>query len=409
MKNYEASQITKSSFLFLAISLLMLADPFISNAQRVSSASNVEGTEWQVTTLEPYGSKTLEKAQAQVYAVYSFGTQGQATLTIIYIYATGLNPSMGPYDINTPKLTYHGTYRQNGNSIYLEFTDTPHKISATISGNQMQGELIDKADQKSSWAAKNISLNNDKPLSGTTSNSTGSSYSFSVPANHALLGVWKYVEYSGGIDSGGIKIPPSLSKIVTITFHEDGSLDILIQGGFVDKVAFLSQADKSNWNYLPKTVSSGVLEQYKGSEIVAKSNVRWINNKQLEITATFPRETKQGIIYTRERENPNDYRSLIKPENILPDPCCRNSVTVGDPVLVTDALSKSPYQNVIRGTDGKLKPAGGYEWVNPKDSNDFRVQLIPGLVKTEDGLRPAKGYRWVNPNNPEDFRVEPIP
>lgn len=143
----------------------MLTNPLISKAQRTSSAPNLEGTEWQVTTLGPYGSKDLEKAQAQVYAVYKFATQGQVTLIIIYIYATGLNPSMGPYDINTPSLTYQGIYRQNGNSIYLEFADTPHKINATISGNRMEGKknkLVNKGNVK--WINNNqfeiISTNN---------------------------------------------------------------------------------------------------------------------------------------------------------------------------------------------------------------------------------------------------------
>ena len=73
------------------------------------------------------------------------------------------------------------------------------------------------------------------------------------------------------------------------------------------------------------------------------------------------------------------------------------------------AAGRTPHANVIRGSDGKLRPADGYRWVNGDDPKDFRVEIIPGLIKTEDGFRPAKGYRWVNPKDPKDFRVEPIP
>ncbi|HYX71775.1 MAG TPA: CAP domain-containing protein [Nitrososphaera sp.] len=72
--------------------------------------------------------------------------------------------------------------------------------------------------------------------------------------------------------------------------------------------------------------------------------------------------------------------------------------------------SASSYPNVIRGSNGKLRPASGYVWVDGDDPKDFRVKLMPGLIKTENGnFRPARGYRWVNPCDPKDFRVEPIP
>jgi len=72
-------------------------------------------------------------------------------------------------------------------------------------------------------------------------------------------------------------------------------------------------------------------------------------------------------------------------------------------------LEPESYPNVVRNAEGKLHPANGYRWINPKDTNDFRVELMPGLIKNGDGLRPDKGYRWVNPKGPNDFRVERIP
>jgi len=75
---------------------------------------------------------------------------------------------------------------------------------------------------------------------------------------------------------------------------------------------------------------------------------------------------------------------------------------------IPDIYRTSP-ANVIKNTDGTLRPANGYQWANPQDPKDFRVKLKPGLIKTEDGFRPAIGYHWINPKDPKDFRVERIP
>ena len=74
----------------------------------------------------------------------------------------------------------------------------------------------------------------------------------------------------------------------------------------------------------------------------------------------------------------------------------------------TDQLNAYPY--LIRGVDGKLRPTGGYRWVNLNDPDDFRVTLRPNLVEREGGeLAPAGGYRWVNSDDPDDFRVVLMP
>lgn len=74
----------------------------------------------------------------------------------------------------------------------------------------------------------------------------------------------------------------------------------------------------------------------------------------------------------------------------------------------SEAESSSTCPNVIRTSNGKLRPASGYVWVND-DPNDLRVKLMPGLIRTDDGcLRPARGYTWVNPKDPRDLRVTPI-
>lgn len=76
----------------------------------------------------------------------------------------------------------------------------------------------------------------------------------------------------------------------------------------------------------------------------------------------------------------------------------------------TSSRANSTYPNVVRNADGTFRPAGGYQWLIPKDPNDFRVKLMPGLIKSKSGkLLPASGYQWVSPNNPKDFRVERVP
>lgn len=38
---------------------------------------------------------------------------------------------------------------------------------------------------------------------------------------------------------------------------------------------------------------------------------------------------------------------------------------------------KSPPPNTVRNSNGTLRPADGYRWLNSKDPNDFRVERIP--------------------------------
>ena len=67
----------------------------------------------------------------------------------------------------------------------------------------------------------------------------------------------------------------------------------------------------------------------------------------------------------------------------------------------------SSHPNTVRNSDGTLRAADGYQWVNPEDPKDFRVKPKPGLIESESGkLRPADGYEWVS-NDPKDFRVKP--
>ena len=40
-------------------------------------------------------------------------------------------------------------------------------------------------------------------------------------------------------------------------------------------------------------------------------------------------------------------------------------------------VSESAYPNVVKNADGTLRPASGYQGVNPQATNDFRVERIP--------------------------------
>lgn len=74
---------------------------------------------------------------------------------------------------------------------------------------------------------------------------------------------------------------------------------------------------------------------------------------------------------------------------------------------IDEKLYTYPY--LIRKTNGRIRPPGGYEWVN-NDLNDQSIKILPGLVAFEEGLvRPRRGYRWVNPNDFDNFQVEIIP
>lgn len=61
---------------------------------------------------------------------------------------------------------------------------------------------------------------------------------------------------------------------------------------------------------------------------------------------------------------------------------------------------------VVRSADGGLRPASGYEWVNPSDSKDLTVRLKEGLSLTDDGYHLVNNaYEWIYPNDPKDYSV----
>ena len=114
----------------------------------------------------------------------------------------------------------------------------------------------------------------------------------------------------------------------------------------------------------------------------------------------FPAYTVSATIYSDSMKGELTWKRTNKKEEWIVQR------TSNQPKVSTD---ESLYPNTVRNADGTLRPAIGYEWVAPQDPNDFRVILMPGLIKDGKEFRPAAGYDWVNPNDPNDVRVKRIP
>jgi len=121
---------------------------------------------------------------------------------------------------------------------------------------------------------------------------------FSVPADNPLLGTWKYVEYAHqGYVIGAMRIPPEVKKSITLTYSQNGVVASTVYNGLSTSTL------KGNWRYTSKSDSSGVLEEYRGDELIERANVRWMSNNQFEYTVTFsqnPNIIGTQVIFTRQ-------------------------------------------------------------------------------------------------------------
>jgi hypothetical protein len=302
MKNYQASKITKWSLLFLAISFLTIANTFISKAQSQATTPNLEGTGWRVVTTNLYPTASIVPPEV----VYVF--EGQGVTISIDSDPLGIDP----VGIPRVRTSARGTYSQSGNSVHIEFSD--HVIDAKIEGDSLIGEFKLKASGgKAKWTAIGQLTNKSNRTNQTPNISNTTSSSFSVSTSNAFLGVWKYSEYTGGIDAGGIKIPPKVTKIITFTFNQNG-VSLKSQSAVYGDISYLGNNDKLNWKYVPQTDLTGVLEQYEENKLVYKNNIRWIDNNQFEVSGG----DGKGLIFKREGNNPNNYKSLNESVNIPP-------------------------------------------------------------------------------------------
>lgn len=61
--------------------------------------------------------------------------------------------------------------------------------------------------------------------------------------------------------------------------------------------------------------------------------------------------------------------------------------------------------------EGGIRPAPGWEWVNPDDPDDVSVRLKVGYVLGDDGcsIEPADGWAWVDPDDAQNFEIRQEP
>lgn len=120
---------------------------------------------------------------------------------------------------------------------------------------------------------------------------------FTAPTDSPIIGTWKYVEY------GTIKslYDGSMSSYVKRT-----STFIYSQNGVVESIhqdSIRTDRIKGNWKYIPKTASSGILEEYLGDDLVERATVKFLSRNQLEYTITFSQNSdaigKQSV-WTRQ-------------------------------------------------------------------------------------------------------------
>lgn len=329
MKNIKWAKLVEVSFLFLAISLLMLFSPLAGNAQNSSISINLEGTKWQARGNDD-GSITVETY------TYVFDRQGKVTLFVLSTKGVGLgsrsilnSPSYDPRFntdpfereiITTPPTTSSreefGTYKINGRSIYLDFP--AYTISATINrfSGTMKGVLTHKgSNKKEEWViARASNQNNSSSGNSSQSNITeknretvgdilregrASSNKSSVPADSPLLGTWKYEEYSEAVKNTYFPVGRSLIRSITLIYSQDGVVESISQ----ERVWEVARG-KGNWRYIPKNDSSGVVEEYQGNNLDERGSLKWINKNQFEYTVTFhskdPKAVGNKFVFTRQ-------------------------------------------------------------------------------------------------------------
>src|SRR6267142_1725857 len=106
---------------------------------------------------------------------------------------------------------------------------------------------------------------------------------FAVPANFFLVGMWKYVEYYERQIFTGIfaNTPPSVKQTIIATFYQNGILEINVNNSLT------STTEKTNWKFIPKNETTGILEQYLGDDLLYRGDVRRLNGGQFEYINTF--------------------------------------------------------------------------------------------------------------------------
>lgn len=120
-----------------------------------------------------------------------------------------------------------------------------------------------------------------------------------IEENRLIVGTWKFEWYYSQQRSmgAGIIIPGNVKVISTVTYSQDNSGEASHITGYG-----ITQS-KSNWKYIPKDASSGMLETYQGGNLVERGIVKWLSRDQHEYTVNFsPDSTVVGKQFVRTRQ-----------------------------------------------------------------------------------------------------------
>ena len=178
MKNEMSAKCSKCSLL-LAICFLMFCSVGSSNAQLRSASVNLEGTKWR-------GAATIYLNWGDIdtrYFDYTFAEKGKVHVQY-NSEVTGSRPqtrynnSTQSYEqtyvntvVSNSLFAEVGTYKQNGNSVHLDFSD--HSLDATINSNGMEGIITLKlSGEKAKWGAAKISNDIQQNKLNSSSEST---------------------------------------------------------------------------------------------------------------------------------------------------------------------------------------------------------------------------------------------
>lgn len=128
--------------------------------------------------------------------------------------------------------------------------------------------------------------------------------------------------------------------------------------------------------------------------------------RQKPKTSSTTSQSRQGGVSKAVARTPVRRGKAASSRTTPPAASNQNQDETGNSETVPQRVAPPPNTVV---NEGRLRPANGYRWVNPNDPNEFRVELLPGLIKVGTGFVPDKGYDWINPDDPDDFRVELVP
>jgi len=290
-------------FLFLAVAFVMLFNPFAVKAQ----SNSVSGVIWQTdeVVLPPSITNDTDGSVTAARRYYYFDTQGKVTELVVFSKSGGTETKLDgdlivngagddkyenrlryktvPTSPDTTSLKSIGTYTINGKSLTFEIPKY-YTVNATIYNDRIEGTMTGKNGSKSKWI-----ITKRPPQKGETGNSVSRNVQedkFSVPTDSPIIGTWKYVVYHDkGLETyenGRKKVVPLIFRTSTFIYSQNGVVESIHEMFGTSPVRI-----KGNWKYIPKNASSGILEEYLGSELIERGDVRFLSRSQIEYTITF--------------------------------------------------------------------------------------------------------------------------